>query len=586
MTRLPIPGDDQGTWGTILNDFLAVEHNDDGTLKTTATLSMYATNESPTFTGSVTVPTPTDATDAATKDYADSLALAGAPDATSSTKGIVQLTGDLGGTANNPTTPTSVKKDDLVFNVRDYGAVGDGITDDKGAFNAAFYAAESAGGYKIIYMPPGTYAISGSLNLAGFTSVLQGAGAHHGGVYRDAKGSVIKAISQTGPVIDLNQWVKPEHFAGRMKFSGFSILGDGTGQTGHEAITDRSQVKSGISMGNYWNSTTVVSVSGLTFEDITIQRTGGPCLDLGLAYFCVFNRITILPPVTPLVNNVPWLQLRGTNGNQFNSIGFRAPTSALQPDCVGVGGVINIDSESRTQYESLSNVFNNTWFEYLRVPSNGCVWSIRSNTSSFINEQRFDCGAVTGSSNTCWYKLDAPSYGFNYGGNHITGLIPGSTSTSDALTTGVLINQNNNRVSGIRGYNYSNVTIGTGIDYTYVELGGSQNGVANDPEAIVNNSSATHNVLLDMPRGEYEYPGYMRKDVASYQGPQFQSNADPAMGVVRLGNTGARIQTGSGSPVGNITAPVGSLYLRTDGGTNTTLYIKESGTGTSGWVAK
>ena len=35
MTRLPIPGDDQGTWGTILNDFLAVEHNDDGTLKTT-----------------------------------------------------------------------------------------------------------------------------------------------------------------------------------------------------------------------------------------------------------------------------------------------------------------------------------------------------------------------------------------------------------------------------------------------------------------------------------------------------------------------------------------------------------------------
>ena len=101
MTRLPIPGDDQGTWGTILNDFLAVEHNDDGTLKTTATLSMYATNESPTFTGSVTVPTPTDATDAATKDYADSLALAGAPDATSSTKGIVQLTGDLGGTAKS-----------------------------------------------------------------------------------------------------------------------------------------------------------------------------------------------------------------------------------------------------------------------------------------------------------------------------------------------------------------------------------------------------------------------------------------------------------------------------------------------------
>jgi hypothetical protein len=30
--RLPIPGSDDGTWGTILNDFLAVAHNTDGTL--------------------------------------------------------------------------------------------------------------------------------------------------------------------------------------------------------------------------------------------------------------------------------------------------------------------------------------------------------------------------------------------------------------------------------------------------------------------------------------------------------------------------------------------------------------------------
>lgn len=33
MARLPIPGDDTNAWGTILNDFLSVEHNPDGTLK-------------------------------------------------------------------------------------------------------------------------------------------------------------------------------------------------------------------------------------------------------------------------------------------------------------------------------------------------------------------------------------------------------------------------------------------------------------------------------------------------------------------------------------------------------------------------
>lgn len=49
---------------------------------------------------------------------------------------------------------------------------------------------------------------------------------------------------------------------------------------------------------------------------------------------------------------------------------------------------------------------------------------------------------------------------------------------------------------------------------------------------------------------------------------------------------GARIQGGANTPEGAITAPVGSLFLRTNGGANTTLYVKESGTGNTGWVAK
>lgn len=36
MARLPTPGSDKGDWGDILNDFLGVAHNTDGTLKDTA----------------------------------------------------------------------------------------------------------------------------------------------------------------------------------------------------------------------------------------------------------------------------------------------------------------------------------------------------------------------------------------------------------------------------------------------------------------------------------------------------------------------------------------------------------------------
>lgn len=36
MARLPIIGADNGTWGSVLNDFLAQSHNSDGSLKNTA----------------------------------------------------------------------------------------------------------------------------------------------------------------------------------------------------------------------------------------------------------------------------------------------------------------------------------------------------------------------------------------------------------------------------------------------------------------------------------------------------------------------------------------------------------------------
>lgn len=44
-------------------------------------------------------------------------------------------------------------------------------------------------------------------------------------------------------------------------------------------------------------------------------------------------------------------------------------------------------------------------------------------------------------------------------------------------------------------------------------------------------------------------------------------------------------RSGTGSPETVVTAPVGTLYLRTDGGASTTLYIKETGTAATGWRA-
>lgn len=65
---------------------------------------------------------------------------------------------------------------------------------------------------------------------------------------------------------------------------------------------------------------------------------------------------------------------------------------------------------------------------------------------------------------------------------------------------------------------------------------------------------------------------------------------DGATGVVTFGLPGtgsvASIRSGTGSPEGVVSAQVGSVFLRTDGSTDTAVYRKETGTtGNTGWVA-
>jgi hypothetical protein len=56
----------------------------------------------------------------------------------------------------------------------------------------------------------------------------------------------------------------------------------------------------------------------------------------------------------------------------------------------------------------------------------------------------------------------------------------------------------------------------------------------------------------------------------------FQNNGAASGGIVFC----------AGTPESQITAVVGTIAMRTDGGASTTLYVKESGSGNMGWVAK
>lgn len=73
--------------------------------------------------------------------------------------------------------------------------------------------------------------------------------------------------------------------------------------------------------------------------------------------------------------------------------------------------------------------------------------------------------------------------------------------------------------------------------------------------------------------------------------PAIQANGTGIDIVLANGSAFTAIQSlydrfGSGSPEGAVTAPVGAVYHRTDGGAGTSFYVKESGAGNTGWVAK
>jgi hypothetical protein len=181
MARLPTPGSDDGTWGSVLNDYLLQSHNADGTLKPSAV----------TTAGAGTYSKPTGGipkTDLATTVQAS---LTAADNAPTTLAALTDVSGTAGASNNQVLTyssSTSTWKPSIVstapgtgknpltgwFHADGYGAKFDGVTDDTSAINACIAAAAGANG--VAFLRAGTTLISAQLNTTGTGVTVRGDG--------------------------------------------------------------------------------------------------------------------------------------------------------------------------------------------------------------------------------------------------------------------------------------------------------------------------------------------------------------------------------------------------------------------------
>ena len=449
------------------------------------------------------------------------------------------------------TTTVQAKLREMV-SVKDFGVTGDGTTDDTSAINAitSFPA----------YFPPGVYKISSDIAGLGKLFFSQG-GVSFTSPYK-VRSSVAFGIGALAKNTGYNP-ASPSLTDKNVAVGTFALNNNTTGYhntaVGDEALFTNITGAQNTAVGlnalfyNTADNNTAVGTSALLNNSTGTNNTAvGRAAGLGN---------TTASSNTLIGRNVGWQKATGDNdtavgfecfwdstasGGSNSALGYRAGYhlttgarntaignesgyfTSTSNDVVAVGhrAAFNATGSSITAVGSLSLNALTTGLRNTAVGYSAGLAITTNNDSTFIG---WNAGvAATGSS--CTLIGSGASAGSG-NSNTVVGV-----NSATGLTTGA-----------------SNVILGSGCATTLAN--GSSNTVigANATIPATGNNSQLHIVA-----------GTTQLSIAS--------------GVIW--------KSGAGSPEAAVTAPVGSMYTRTDGGASTTLYVKESGTGNTGWVAK
>lgn len=204
------------------------------------------------------------------------------PNAAIPQSAIVNLINDIAAKATASAVPTKV--DLAIFNVKDYGAVGNGTANDYPAFQAAYNAAVVAGG--IVYMPPGTYYLN-SATYGIVTQVATGTAPPPVVIWRGAGRGVTtvklstncRGFTSTASASGIDKW------AGNMGFENFTVDNNNVvgSNNNYGVLYDNINYNNIDNM--WWERVDTINVkeavvSGVERRNINISVSGSAALDI------------------------------------------------------------------------------------------------------------------------------------------------------------------------------------------------------------------------------------------------------------------------------------------------------------------
>lgn len=391
--------------------------------------------------------------------------------------------------------------DGAVVNIKDFGAVGDGIADDSAAIQAAI---DSNTSFIQVYMPPGTYRLASPIIIDRQNLSLFGA-AQQTTLFPDAGVTAIEVSKNNGTQ--------------RTQLRDFRIFGN-TNATG------------GIALGGdvvaFCQIQNVVILNFLSTGSFGIKLSKVQEIDIDNCY---------------IADNYNNIHFPSTAGNYATSVHIHG-----QGGYVGRATNVGILLDREVASFRVSDIV------------------VESNKSGF---------ACTGFSNQVTFN--------NVHFEHD----PSIPSTQALYLSG---NASRKGQFTVRECFFFGFTVNLRADHAFIMLENNTGLVESGkiiPQTAVNlyfaNNKADDGVSIN-PIAQYE--ALRAGATVSYWDKSDTGRVFQRSDQIYVGAGAAAIYSGPGTPETFVTAAVGSLYLQTNGGANTTLYVKESGTGNTGWVAK